>query len=338
MENRNFKKVRIGQVTNENDLSKMYVQVDSGNTSNIFVCINDDSVHFLYAPNTRIINDNEMDKVYQIGSNGKGFGKGHIFNLYCNKLQKTLDKATDSILLYTENDLFACNTLSLQIVGMVNEKSFNIINSNNKLIVRKNGDVLEGITEKKMDNATFERIGELNSVNDMFILDGKYYAVKHNDLDYTSMFYSYIGYPTKHTLQFEIVPPTIKELKKRENQILGLHRKLYNSLSNNEEYFIHKNMNPDDYNIDEFVKPIQPKGKYWTIDELKSLIGCEEIYFFSLNEDKYLISNKLGYWEKESVNDFATELYNYIWLQHYGRISPDPIFGNALIINSNSIE
>lgn len=338
MVTRSFKKVRIEQVSNENDLSKIYLQVDSDSTSNIFVVVNKNRPTFLYAPNTTIISDNEMNGVYKIGTNGEGFGKGFSFNVYCNKLQEMLEKATDTILLYTESDLFACNTLSIKIVGSVNDKSLDIINNDNKLIVRKCGDVIEGITEKKMDNAIFERIGELNSVNDTFTLDGKEYGIKHNDLDYISMFYSYLGFPTKHTLQFEIIPQVVKEMKERENQILGLHRKLQNSLSNNEEYFVHKNMNPDEYNINEFVKPIQPKGKYWSLDELKSLVGCERIQFVPLNRDKYIIVNEVGMWEKETVNDFATELNNYIWLKNYGYISPNPILGNALIINSTSIE
>lgn len=204
-----IKNVRNEQAKTELEISPIYVDINAENTSNIFAVtlVTKDKgslTHYLYAPNTKIVDRYMLDNVYQIGTNGEGFGKGYNFNLYSNSLQEALQLLTVSYLLYTDDDLFSCDTITMNIVGSVYQKSLDIINDDNKLVIRKRNNIIEGITEKKMDNETFERLGELKSVYHTLTLDGVTYSVKYNDLDYISMFYSYLGYPTEHKLQIEI--------------------------------------------------------------------------------------------------------------------------------------
>lgn len=101
----------------------------------------------------------------------------------------------------------------------------------------------------------------------------------------------------------------------------------------NEQQLLVKENTTTKYKPKEIIQEVLPKQEKWTIEEMRNLIGCKYIKIVHLSDKKSMVVDEEGMLNNKEINDYATFVLRTALKQLC-----QPIVGNVLIINSNSIE
>lgn len=232
----NIKNIQVTNCDFELSNSKITIDICDTNLNNIYTITyrkdytQKPKQHFIYAPKTDFSysQNHSLLNVWGLNTTVKGgfigsSEKGYMFNLESSELINLVSNSENTLLMFTNNNIFNENKIEIQIVGSVNENTFaNIINQNNKLVICKTNENIVAIPENLLEYENFEQICILNDPTKHFNLKNNVIGrVKITANNALSLIYKYLGFPTTYTFPIiEKQAPQITE-KIKSISILG---------------------------------------------------------------------------------------------------------------------